>query len=158
MPAKPSQSEYATSLYAGPPGSAPFYAQFRGRDHQSCLLPSYKSPDTLAFQNRPNTPRFLEIKHDNGQLIFHTERNRRGIHHLQPALEGFEIGQLGQLDGVWMRHRIRIVDAIDLRGFQHHICTDLRGPQSCRRIRGKIRIPRTSSKNHDTAFFQMADG
>ena len=57
-----------------------------------------------------------------------------------------------------MRHGIRIVDAIDLRGFQHHIGIDFRGPQSRRRICGKIRIPRTASKNHDAAFFQMADG
>ena len=60
--------------------------------------------------------------------------------------------------GRWIFFRIGCIDAVYPCAFQDHFGLDLDGAKGAGGIGRKIRVARTGSKNHDTAFFHMPDG
>src|SRR5205823_4448351 len=76
----------------------------------------------------------------------------------QPLREYVHVSDL--LIQLSIRHfdRIGIVNPIDFCGFENDFGLDLHGTESGRRVRRKVRIARTSRKNDDPSFLQVADG
>ena len=57
----------------------------RGRSH------AHPCPYGLAHDDTPEVARALQVEHDDGELVVHAERDRGRVHHLEAAVDHFQI-------------------------------------------------------------------
>src|SRR6266481_4485532 len=101
---------------------------------------------------------YVEIEDHNGQIVFLAERDGRGIHYAQAALQHVEIGDGFDHGSRGHEFGIGIVDAVDLGGFHNDVGLDLHGAQRSRGIGREIGIAGSAAKDDHPAFFQMPQG
>src|SRR5262249_36492999 len=53
---------------------------------------------------------------------------------------------------------VPIINAVDLCGFQNHVCANLARSQCCGRVSGKIRVAGAGGENHNSPQPQMPNG
>src|SRR5215813_15586599 len=94
----------------------------------------------LAGHDAPDIPPCREVEHHDGQLVVHAERDGRGVHHLEATVEGLDVADAGQLDGLGILQGVGRVDAVHTRGLEERLRADLHGTQSARGVRGEERV------------------
>ena len=65
---------------------------------------------------------------------------------LKPPFDGFHVGQAGKILGVGVGHRVRVVHAVHLGGFEQNLGPDLAGPQHGGGISREKRISRAGGR------------
>src|SRR5687768_5100139 len=98
------------------PCSAECRGQSKNYGSALCILNSelrsHDRPHRLPHDHPSDVAGRLEIEDQDWQLVVHAERDRRGIHHLQPLLKHLQIRDPLVARGVGMLHRIGGIDAV----------------------------------------------
>src|SRR5216683_8072104 len=94
------------------------------RHDRADRLPGHDAPDIAACR---------EVEHHDGQLVVHAERDGRGVHHLETPIEGFDVADARQLDGLGVLEGVGGVDTVYSRRLEEGLRTDLHGAQGARR-------------------------
>src|ERR1043165_1573324 len=99
---------------------------------EAILFTGLGSNSTFTQYYASDIPLFPHIKHDNRQIVIHAKRDRRGIHHFEPAFEHLTVSDLvvefsGRVDD-----RICGVNPVDFRRLENDIGPDLERAQGSR--------------------------
>src|SRR6266571_5055932 len=81
-------------------------------------LPGHDAPDIAACR---------EVEHHDGQLVVHAERDGRGVHHLETSVEGLDVSDPLQLDGLGIFEGVSGVDTVHPRRLEEGFRADLHG-------------------------------
>src|SRR6266699_5670453 len=98
-----------------------------------------------------------QIEDDDRQLVVHAERDRGGVHHLQPAIEHLDVRHPLETLRVLVLLGIGGVDAVDLGRLHDRIGPDLDGPQRPRGVRREERVAGARGEDHDATLFEVTD-
>ena len=98
-----------------------------------------------------------QVENDDGQIVVHAQRDRRGIHNLQALVEHPHVGNVIELHGVGIRPWIVAVDAVDatVGALQHHARLDLDRPQRRRGVGREEGIARAGTEDDDPALLEV---
>ena len=100
----------------------------------------------------------VEVEDDDGQVVVLTKGDGGGVHDFQALLQDVHVGDVLEFRGVFHDHRIGVVDAVDLGGFDDDFSLDFHGAQRRSRVSRKIGIAGASGKDDNSSFFEVAHG
>src|SRR4051812_34908560 len=69
--------------------------------------------DGLAHDHLPDVAPLPQIEHDDREAVVAAQRDRRGVHHLEVALEDVEVREPVEAARVGVLLRVAVVDAVD---------------------------------------------
>jgi hypothetical protein len=89
-------------------------------------------------------------------MIIHAQRYRGGIHHLQLAIEHFDIAQLIESFSRGVLDRIGVIHAIHFGRLENHLCANFHGSQAGGGVGSEIWITGSAREDHHPSLFQVA--
>src|SRR5262245_63511143 len=109
------------------------------------------SPEHCVTQDS----RLVHVEHNDRDFVVHAETEGRRIHDLETLRERF--GERETIVATRVRKLVwvTIINAVDLRGFQDHVRSNLTCAQRCRRVGRKIRVTGAGGENYNPAQLQM---
>jgi hypothetical protein len=118
--------------------------------------PGDQRSDLLAIGDPGDVVRPVQVEHHDRKVVLHAQRHRRAIQHLELVAQ-----QVGVLESVVLpsarnRHRIRIVDPVDLGRLEQDLGADLDRTKRGRRVGREVRITGARDEDHDATLLQVA--
>ena len=98
-----------------------------------------------------------QVEHEDWQIVLHTQRNRRSIHHTHSQFQSLHIGQLIEALGVRVLVWVLGIDTVHLGGLDQQVGVDLHRPERRGRIGSEIRVARATTDNHRTSLLKVSD-
>src|SRR5690606_22772543 len=98
----------------------------------------------------------VQVEHHDGHVVLAAQRDGRGVHHLELAVDGFGVGQRLVTDGIRVLVRILVVHAVHVGGLHQDVAARFDGAQGGGAIGGEVRVARTGGEQHHATFFKVA--
>ena len=112
----------------------------------------------LAGDDPPDVAPPSHVEDHDGQLVFHAERDGRGVHDREAPVEGLDVTDARQLDGLRVLRRVGGVDTVYLGGLQKRLRADLDRPQGTCGVRREERVASARGEDHHASLLEVPDG
>ena len=115
-------------------------------------------PDLLAVGDPADVVRPVQVEDDDRQVVLHAQGHGGAVQHLELVAEQVRVLEPVVLPSARDRHRIRIVDPVDLGRLHQDLGADLDGAQRGGGVGREVRVAGAGHEDHDAALLEVADG
>ena len=98
----------------------------------------------------------VQVEDDDRQVVLHAQRDGRAVHHLELVAQQVGVFEPVVSPSARDRHRVRIVDPVDLGRLEQHVGADLDRAQGRGGVGREVRVAGAGDEDDDPALLEVA--